>query len=307
MGPHDDSHTHALSFHVLSGGPVKIAKLAIDGSETWALQHHDAWHGLTCSLDALLAELDLAAAARAAVGDRLCHAEDVAARPAAEPYFLAPIESQEAWAAGVTYKRSREARKVEAGGADFYDRIYASERPEIFLKATRSRTVGPGGEVGIRSDSRWNVPEPELALVLNRNLDIVGYTIGNDMSSRDIEGANPLYLPQAKVYDRCLGLGPSIVTTDEVPDPLHLEIHLRIERAGNVAFEGSTSTARLNRSLTELCAYLGRCNSHPNGAILLTGTGIVPPDAFTLAPNDTVDITIEGIGKLTNTVTTVPA
>jgi len=286
---------------------VKIAKLAIDGSHAWALQRDESWRALTRSLDALLTEPDLAAAAADAMGGEMCRTADVAARPGAEPYFLAPIESQEAWAAGVTYKRSQEARKVEAGGADFYDRIYAADRPEIFLKATRSRTVGPGGDVGIRADSRWNVPEPELALVLNHDLDIVGYTIGNDMSSRDIEGANPLYLPQAKVYDRCLGLGPYIVTVDDVRDPLHLEISLRIERAGNVAFEGSTSTARLNRSLAELCAYLGRCNSHPAGAILLTGTGIVPPDAFTLAPNDTVVITIEGLGELTNTVTTVPA
>ena len=286
---------------------MNIAKLTIDGSDTWALQRHGAWHGLTRSLDALLAEPDLAAAARDAIGDRLCRAEDVAARPGPEPFFLAPIESQEAWAAGVTYKRSQEARKVEAGGADFYDRIYASERPEIFLKATRSRTVGPGGDVGIRSDSRWNVPEPELALVLNRHLDIVGFTIGNDMSSRDIEGENPLYLPQAKVYDRCLGLGPYIVTMDAVPDPLNLDVHLRIFRAANVAFEGSTATGQLNRTLSELCSYLGRCNSYPAGAILLTGTGIVPPDEFTLAPNDMVSIRIEGIGELTNTVTTVPA
>jgi len=241
------------------------------------------------------------------MGGRLCRADDVATRPGAEPFLLAPIESQEAWAAGVTYERSQQARKVEAGGADYYDRIYASERPEIFLKATRSRTVGPGGEVGIRSDSRWNVPEPELALVLNRDLDIVGYTIANDMSSRDIEGENPLYLPQAKVFDRCLGLGPYIVTADDVPDPLNLDIELRIVRAANVAFEGSTSTARLNRTLAELCAYLGRCNSYPVGAILLTGTGVVPPDEFTLAPNDVVVIRIEGIGELTNVVTTVPA
>jgi 2-dehydro-3-deoxy-D-arabinonate dehydratase len=286
---------------------VKIAKLAIDGSVTWALERNGAWFGLTRSLDELLAEPDLGAAARDAIGGPLCRAADVEARPGVEPYFHAPIESQEAWAAGVTYKRSQEARKVEAGGADFYDRIYAAERPEIFLKATRTRTVGPGGEVGIRSDSRWNVPEPELALVLNHELDIVGFTIGNDMSSRDIEGANPLYLPQAKTYDRCLALGPYIVTTDDVPDPLNLEIHLRIERAGSVAFEGNTSTARLNRSLSELCAYLGRCNSFPVGAILLTGTGVVPPDAFTLAPGDIVVIGIEGVGELANTVTTVPA
>jgi 2-dehydro-3-deoxy-D-arabinonate dehydratase len=286
---------------------VKIAKLAIEGSATWALHQDDAWHALTRSLDALLGEADLAAAARAAVGGRLCSAADIAARPGAEPHFLAPIESQEAWAAGVTYKRSQEARKVEAGGADYYDRIYVSERPELFFKASRSRTVGPGGAVGIRGDSRWNVPEPELALVLNRDLDVVGFTIGNDMSSRDIEGENPLYLPQAKVYDRCLGLGPVIVTRDEVPDPLALEIRLRIERAGRAVFEGRTSTAQLNRSLEELCDYLGRCSSHPLGAILLTGTGVVPPDAFTLAPDDVVVIGIEGIGELTNTVTVVAA
>ena len=286
---------------------MKIAKLATDGAERWALQRDGAWFGLTRSLDALLTEPDLAAAARDAMGGRLCRADDVATRPGAEPFLLAPIASQEAWAAGVTYERSQQARKIEAGGADYYDRIYASERPEIFLKATRSRAVGPGGEVGIRSDSRWNVPEPELALVLNRTLDIVGFTIGNDMSSRDIEGENPLYLPQAKVYDRCLGLGPFIVTADDVPDPLNLDIHLRIVRAGSVAFEGSTSTARLNRSLSELCEYLGRCNSFPTGAILLTGTGVVPPDEFTLAPNDVIVIRIEGIGELTNVATTVPA
>ena len=286
---------------------MKIARIAIDGSETWALQRDAAWHALTRSLDALLTEPNLAAAALDAIGPHLCRAEDVAARPGPEPRFLAPIESQEAWAAGVTYERSQQARKVEAGGADFYDRVYASERPEIFLKATRSRTVGPGGEVGIRGDARWNVPEPELALVLNRDLVVVGFTIGNDMSSRDIEGENPLYLPQAKVYDRCLGLGPHIVTADEVPDPLRLDVALRIVRGGSVAFEGGTSTARLNRTLDELCAYLGRCNSFPAGAILLTGTGIVPPDAFTLAPDDVVVIRIEGIGELTNTVTVVPA
>ncbi len=286
---------------------MKIAKLAVDGSDTWALHQDEAWHALTRSLDALLGEPDLAAAARDSVGGRLCRATDVAPRPGAAPHFLAPIESQEAWAAGVTYERSQEARKVEAGGADYYDRIYASERPEIFFKATRSRAVGPGGAVGIRADSRWNVPEPELALVLNRDLDVVGFTIGNDLSSRDIEGENPLYLPQAKVYDRCLGLGPVIVTRDEVPDPLNLEIRLRIVRDGGTVFEGRTSTAQLNRGLEELCGYLGRCSSHPLGAILLTGTGVVPPDAFTLAPDDVVVIGIDGIGELTNTVTTVPA
>ena len=285
---------------------MRISKLAMNDASIWAFERDGYWHGLRRSLDELLSEPDLAAAARAAAGDPLCRAEVVATRPGAKPYLLAPIESQEAWAAGVTYKRSREARKVEAGGADYYDRVYDSQRPEIFLKGTRLRAVGPGDEVGIRGDSSWNVPEPELALVLNRSLDIVGYTVANDMSSRGIEGENPLYLPQAKVYDRCLALGPSIVTVDEVPDATKLEIHLRIVRGERVEFEGSTSTAQLNRSFTDLCAYLGRCNTFPYGAILLTGTGIVPPDAFTLRAGDLVTIRIAGIGELTNVVRVVP-
>jgi 2-dehydro-3-deoxy-D-arabinonate dehydratase len=285
---------------------MKIAKLAIAGSARWAFERDGAWHSLQRSLDELLTEVDLAAAARAAAGAVLCRSDEVSAQPGEGPHYLAPIESQEAWAAGVTYKRSQEARKVEAGGADYYDRIYLSERPEIFLKGTRSRTVGPGEAVGIRGDSGWNVPEPELALVLNRNLDVVGYTVANDMSSRDIEGENPLYLPQAKFYDRALALGPMIVTADAVLEAQNLAIDLRIVRGGRLEFEGSTSTAALNRSFAELCAYLGRCNSFPNGAILLTGTGVVPPDAFTLAVGDVVTIRIADIGELTNPVMVVP-
>jgi 2-dehydro-3-deoxy-D-arabinonate dehydratase len=285
---------------------MKIAKLAIDGSTTWALAREGAWHRLRASLDELLAEPDLAAAARAAVGEELCTVAAVSAQPGSAPHYLAPIGSQEAWAAGVTYKRSQEARKVEAGGADYYDRIYVAERPEIFLKGTRSRTVGPGAAVGIREDAAWNVPEPELALVLNRNLDVVGYTVANDMSSRDIEGENPLYLPQAKFYDRSLALGPVIVTAEAVPDALNLDIGVRIVRDGGLVFAGNTSTAALNRSFADLCAYLGRCNSFPHGAFLLTGTGVVPPDAFTLHAGDVVTIRIEGIGELTNHVVVVP-
>jgi len=285
---------------------VNIARLAINGGVTWAVERGGAWYALRHALDALLSERDLSAAARASLGERLCDVSEVALRPGAEPHYLAPIGAQEAWAAGVTYKRSQEARKVEAGGADFYDRIYVSERPEIFLKATRSRTVGPGDDVGIRGDSHWNVPEPELALVLNSQLEVVGYTIANDMSSRDIEGANPLYLPQAKVYDRCLALGPTIVTADAIPDATNLAVRLRIARAGVVVFDGSTSTSQLNRSFAELCAYLGRCNSFSHGAILLTGTGVVPPDAFTLAAGDVISIGIDGLGELTNTVRVLP-
>ncbi len=218
--------------------------------------------------------------------------------------LLAPIESQEVWACGVTYERSRDARTHESTQRDVYDRVYDADRPEIFFKATPSRTVGPGAAVAIRRDSGWDVPEPELALVLNRALEIVGYTIGNDVSSRAIEGDNPLYLPQAKVYAACCALGPTIVPAWEVPDPLGLTVRLAIERDGRPVFGGETSTARLHRAFADLIAYLGRDNLFPAGAILLTGTGIVPPDDFTLAAGDRVRIAIEGLGldPLENTV-----
>jgi len=212
--------------------------------------------------------------------------------------LLAPIESQEVWACGVTYERSRDARMHESTQRDVYDRVYDAARPEIFFKATPSRVVGPGARVVIRHDSTWDVPEPELAVVLNSALEIVGFTIGNDMSSRSIEGDNPLYLPQAKMYAACCALGPAIVPAWEVTDPLALTIRLEIRRGDGEepAFAGETSTARLHRSLDELVAYLGRDNLFPNGAILLTGTGIVPPDDFTLAPGDRVRIAIDGLG-----------
>jgi 2-dehydro-3-deoxy-D-arabinonate dehydratase len=284
---------------------MNLAKLAIDGRSVWAFERDGFWISLRGTLDDLLIADDLAAAALAAADAPLCRVADVAPSPAAVAHLLAPIESQEAWAAGVTYRRSQEARKVEAGGADYYDRIYAAERPEIFLKGTRSRAVGPGDAVGIRADAAWNVPEPELALVLNRSMAIVGFTVANDVSSRDIEGTNPLYLPQAKIYDRSLALGPTIVTAEGV-DPERLGIHLRIRRGGVSVFEGSTSTAQLNRSFADLAGYLGRCQRFPVGAILLTGTGVVPPDDFTLAAGDLVDIRIDGVGELTNPVVVVP-
>jgi 2-dehydro-3-deoxy-D-arabinonate dehydratase len=216
--------------------------------------------------------------------------------------LLAPIESQEVWACGVTYERSRDARMHESSQRDVYDRVYDARRPEIFFKATPARVVGPGAEVAIRGDSTWDVPEPELALVLNSALELVGYTIGNDVSSRSIEGENPLYLPQAKVYGACCALGPAIVPADEIADPLDLPIRLEIGRGGATVFRGETSTARLHRSLADLIAYLGRDNPFPAGAVLLTGTGIVPPDDFTLAPGDVVRIAIAGLGTLENPV-----
>lgn len=218
--------------------------------------------------------------------------------------FLAPMESQEVWASGVTYYRSREARMAESessGGGDFYDRVYSAERPELFYKAAPHRVSGPNAPVRIRRDSKWNVPEPELALLISPRGKILGYTAANDMSSRDIEGENPLYLPQAKVYDKCCGLGPAILVSKEQPAP-STGIHITIRRAGEPVFRGSVTLAEMKRRLDELVEYLYRESSFPSGCILLTGTGIVPPDTFTLAIGDQVEISIDGIGKLVNSV-----
>jgi 2-dehydro-3-deoxy-D-arabinonate dehydratase len=220
-----------------------------------------------------------------------------------EVTLLAPVDRQEVWAAGVTYKRSQEARERESAGAGrFYDLVYAAPRPELFFKATAGRVVGPGDRVHVRRDSKWSVPEPELALVLSPHLKIVGYTIGNDMSARDIEGENPLYLPQAKVYDHACALGPVVTLAESMPPPERVTIRLTIERRGNKVFEGSTRLTEMARTLEDLVHWLGRDNSFPHGAVLLTGTGIVPPDEFSLAAGDLVNIDITGIGRLTNFV-----
>jgi 2-dehydro-3-deoxy-D-arabinonate dehydratase len=218
--------------------------------------------------------------------------------------ILAPIGSQEVWAAGVTYYRSRSARMAEAkdaGGGDFYDRVYSAERPELFFKATASRVAGTGSHVRIRSDAKWSVPEPELTVVVNPRGQIIGYTVGNDMSSRDIEGENPLYLPQAKVYDRSCALGPCILVSSE-PLPATTPIQIEIVRAGRTEFSGATSLAEQKRDPKTLVEYLFRENNFPSGAFLMTGTGIVPPDSFTLARGDTIRITIDPIGMLENVV-----
>ena len=218
--------------------------------------------------------------------------------------LLAPIEGQEVWAAGVTYWRSREARMEEsksAGGGDFYDRVYSAPRPELFFKATAHRVVGPGAMVRIRRDSRWNVPEPELTLLISPAGKIVGYTIGNDMSSRDIEGENPLYLPQAKVYDGSCALGPRVVLTDQ---PLSGETRIRIQirRGGRPVFAGESAVSQIKRQLPSLVEYLYRESTFPRGCFLMTGTGVVPPDSFTLQSGDEIAITIEPIGTLVNLV-----
>ena len=244
--------------------------------------------------------------------DDLCHhleeVVDAGDLPVAAESFsqnvLAPIVSQEVWAAGVTYYRSRTARMAEshdAGADNFYDRVYSAERPELFFKATAHRVAGPGQTVRIRRDSRWNVPEPELALVITSDGKIVGYTIGNDMSSRDIEGENPLYLPQAKVYDRSCALGPCILVAEKPPEA-STEIKLQIAREGKPAFEGTTTLAQLKRTPETLVEFLYRDNSFPEGCFLLTGTGIVPGDDFTLQSGDEIRISIDSIGTLVNTV-----
>ncbi|HYG74316.1 MAG TPA: fumarylacetoacetate hydrolase family protein [Planctomycetota bacterium] len=219
--------------------------------------------------------------------------------------ILAPISHQEVWAAGVTYYRSRDARMEEAkaggGGGDFYAKVYEAERPELFFKATPHRVVGPGGKVRIRKDSKWNVPEPELTLAINSAGRIFGYTCGNDMSSRDIEGENPLYLPQAKVYDQSCALGPCVYLCSD-PLPPTTAIQLDIERAGKKVFTGTTALDRLKRKPDELVEFLYRESSFPQGCYLMTGTGIVPPNEFTLAQGDLISITIESIGTLSNEV-----
>ncbi|WP_415381943.1 fumarylacetoacetate hydrolase family protein [Halosimplex sp. TS25] len=215
-----------------------------------------------------------------------------------------PVEPPEVWASGVTYQISEEARQEESDKPDVYIDVYESERPEIFFKATPSRTVGPDEAVGIRADSTWDTPEPELGVVLYDG-EMVGFTIGNDMSSRSIEGENPLYLPQAKVYDRCCSLGPCVVSRAEVDDPHDLEMTMQIHRDGEVAYEGTTNTGEMVRTCEELTSYLTRHNVVPELTVLLTGTALVPEGDFTLREGDEVEIDIEGIGTLTNPVTTV--
>jgi 2-dehydro-3-deoxy-D-arabinonate dehydratase len=214
-----------------------------------------------------------------------------------------PVGSQEIWAAGVTYFRSRVARMDEskdAGASVFYDMVYEAPRPELFFKATAARVRGHGDGVRIRSDASWSVPEPELTLAINAAGRVFGFTIGNDMSSRDIEGENPLYLPQAKVYRGSCSLGPCLLIADTLP--LHTGIHLTILRGGAEVFSGSTALTQLKRSFDELAGWLYRENEFPSGALLLTGTGLVPPGKWTLLPGDIVRISIDGIGTLENTV-----
>jgi 2-dehydro-3-deoxy-D-arabinonate dehydratase len=225
----------------------------------------------------------------------------VASEPSSGVAHLAtPVVPAEVWAAGVTYSRSREARMLESSEKDLYDRVYEAARPELFFKATGARVVGPGAPIGLRSDSKWQVPEPEIALVLGNDASIVGYTLGNDMSSRDIEGDNPLYLPQAKIFAGSCSLGPTVVSAAEIEDPYAFGIEMRILREDELVFDESTSTARLHTRLDVLTTHLLRDNWLAPGTVLLTGTGIVPPDDFSLRPGDFVEISSGPIGVLRN-------
>jgi 2-dehydro-3-deoxy-D-arabinonate dehydratase len=223
--------------------------------------------------------------------------------PLASVNLLPPIDQQEVWAAGVTYKRSQAARMEEsATSASCYDRVYTSPRPELFFKASPHRVSGHGQPLRIRKDSKWNVPEPELTLVLSSKLALVGFTVGNDMSSRDIEGDNPLYLPQAKCYNQSCGLGPWITLPIGMPPRNEIGIRLVVHRGGKIIYDGRTSVDHMARTFENLIGWLGRDNSFPTGVFLLTGTGIVPDSDFTLAVADIVEIKIDGIGTLINPV-----
>jgi 2-dehydro-3-deoxy-D-arabinonate dehydratase len=273
-----------------SGGATRVGR--IEGDQLLPLQ-----------LDAAVPSLAVLLEADDPAGVAAERTQTGAAIALRDVRWLPPIDAQEIWAAGVTYTRSRTARMEESeAAASCYDRVYVAARPELFLKATPHRVAGHGQPLRIRADSNWNVPEPEVTLVLSSRLRIVGFTVGNDMSSRDIEGDNPLYLPQAKVYDQCCGLGPWITLAADMPPRAQIGIELVIRRRGAVAYQGRTSVGQMARTFEELVGWLGRDNSFPTGAFLLTGTGIVPDSSFTLQPGDVVEITVDGIGTLVNPV-----
>ncbi|MER3417475.1 MAG: 2-hydroxyhepta-2,4-diene-1,7-dioate isomerase [Gemmataceae bacterium] len=223
--------------------------------------------------------------------------------PVADLLLLPPIDRQEIWAAGVTYPLSVQARHQESAGAGaFYQAVARSQRPELFFKATPHRVVGHGARIRIRRDSRWSVPEPEVALVISPRMKIVGYTLANDVTARDLEAENPLYLPQAKIYDGCCALGPYVTLAEAILQPRDIMVRLTVERRGERVFEGQTRVADMTRSLEDLVAWLARDNTFPHGVVLLTGTGIVPPDDFRLQPGDIVSVSGTGLGRLTNIV-----
>jgi 2-dehydro-3-deoxy-D-arabinonate dehydratase len=289
---------------------MRYYRADVDGDPRVIARTADAAYDLTSAKGSLTSFLDLAHAADVtdsdvdAVADRLLSAATEVDFADVAPSLAAPVAAEEVWAAGVTYKISEEAREAESVLPEMYREVYGNERPEIFFKSTPSRTVGPGEDVGIRADSEWDVPEPELGIVLYRG-DPVGYTIGNDMSSRSIEGENPLYLPQAKIYDRCCSIGPCVTSCGSIGDPHELEMTMTIARDGETVFEGSTTTAKMEKTCGDLVSYFNRHNAVPELSVLLTGTAIVPDDSFTLEPEDSVRIDVENIGALENDVRVV--
>jgi 2-dehydro-3-deoxy-D-arabinonate dehydratase len=279
----------------LSAPAVQLVRLDVGGEVGWAARTQVGDAPLRVGLDDLL-RLSLSEA-RAAV-------ESAGAAADLGGTLLPPVDTQEVWGAGVTYEQSRAGRVEESTEGGIYDRVYLAQRPEVFFKATAQRVVGDGQPVGIRADSPWNAPEPELGLVLNAGGEIFGYMVGDDVSSRSIEGENPLYLSQAKVYERSCALGPGIVPVWAAPaTPFH--IALRVERGEAIAFEGSTSTANIVRRFEDLAAWLMAALAFPVGVVLLTGTGIVPNESFSLRAGDIVTIDIPGVGTLTNPVVLV--
>ncbi|EMA48168.1 fumarylacetoacetate hydrolase family protein [Halococcus salifodinae] len=274
-----------------------------------AVQEGDLAYDLTTANESIGSFRDLAAAASItgdpidAVTDRLLDRAPTVGRAALED-ARRPLDPDEVWAAGVTYEISEQAREAESGMPEMYLNVYEGDRPEIFFKATAERTVGPGAAIGVREDSEWDVPEPELAMVLYRG-EVVGFTIGNDVSSRSIEGENALYLPQAKVYDRCCAVGPAVVSAATVDDPHDLEMSMTITRDDETLYDESTSTGEMVRTCEELASYYTCHNAVPELAVLLTGTSLVPSEEFTLREGDLVAIDIDGIGRLKNPVVTV--
>lgn len=285
-----------LTQYSTAGGAVRLGL-----EQAQALHELNGQHNLPMTLDWLLS-------ANAPRGNDLIAALQSAAQGAVDADSVsrhAPVNNQEVWAAGVTYKRSEEAREAESNNSTVYTRVYNAERPELFFKAMGYDAVGTGEHVGIRYDAVWSVPEPELVVVINAHMEVVGFTIGNDMSSRDIEGENPLYLPQAKVYEDACAVGPRIWLQPGAAVWPDVSIEVQIERGGQLVFMGETTTAAIHRPMAELIDYLGRCKRFPNGVLLFTGTGVVPPDDFTLVAGDIVHVRIDPIGELVNTVRVV--
>jgi 2-dehydro-3-deoxy-D-arabinonate dehydratase len=274
---------------------VQLVRLDVGGEARWAVRTQVGDAPMRVGLDDLL---------RLSIDEARAVVESARAAADLGGDLLAPVDSQEVWGTGVTYERSRAGRIAESTEGGIYDRVYVARRPEVFFKATAQRVVGDGGAVGIRADSAWNAPEPELGLVLNAAGEIFGYVVGDDVSSRSIEGENPLYLTQAKVYDRSCALGPGIVPEWAAP-ALPFDIALRVQRGDAVAFEELTSTASITRRFEDLAAWLMAATTFQVGVILLTGTGIVPNESFSLRAGDVVTIDIPGIGTLTNPVVVV--